>query len=367
MSSQELGQRWRSLFLSEAVHDADAVQAASRGGRLLRDRRPERQRLAERYLPEHAHEWESPADPAPEPVTTDVTLVYCPGMLNGMFPMRAFDPELQGLSHRTGMRVLRADLHPMDSCDANLADLVETLEQGAGLDAGGTLIAEHRRRPPGDVVLLGYSKGMPDILTLLIARPDLARRVRAVVSWAGGNMGSSLCDDLHRVASRLEVDGTRRGLERVVELASPFIDLQAGALRRLERYHPLECLADLTTPVRTEFWQRHRAAIAALDLPFFGIAGAVSPLDVPYFQLQGALSLAKLDRANDMQLTQEQARLDLPTWTQLATVNAHHWDMAFRSFPTPLRAGSTNLHHPFPHGAALRATHHLLNEQGLLT
>jgi hypothetical protein len=287
-------------------------------------------------------------------------------MLNGMLPMRAFEPELQTLSHRTGMRVLRADLHPMDSCEANLADLEATLEQGAGLDAGGRLIEDERQVPPGDVVLLGYSKGMPDILTLLVARPDLAKRVRAVVSWAGANMGSTLVDDLHLLAQRLEFDGTRDGVARLVELALPAVDLEAGALRRLQRYHPLECLADLTTPVRNAFWEEHRADIAALDIPFFGLSGAVSPLHVPYFQLQGALALARLDKANDMQLTQEQARLDLPSWIPLGIARAHHWDMAFRSFPAPLRAGSTNMHHPFPHGAALTATHRLLTELGLL-
>ncbi len=366
-----IGRRWRRLFLGEAVQDQDALDIASRGGRLLRDKRPERQRIAERYLiGEAVTEWADEPDPRPAPRrqahSTDVTLIYCPGMLNGMMPMRAFEPELQTLSHRTGMRVMRADLHPMDSSEANLADLTATMELGAGLDAGGRLIPEHRRTPPGDVVLLGYSKGMPDILTLLVQRPDLARRVRAVISWAGANMGSSLVDELHRMANKLELDGTRGSVEALVRMASPMIDLEAGALRRLERFHPLECLADLTTSVRCEFWEAHRQTLMDLNIPFLGLTGSASPLDVPYFQLQGALALSKIDRANDMQLTQAQARLDLPTWIPLAVVNAHHWDMAFRTFPAPLRAGSTNLQHPFPHGAALTATYHLLMELGLL-
>ncbi len=362
-----VGRRWRNLFLHEAVLDEDAVEVATLGGLLRRDKRPPRQRIAEKFLGDDtASEWSDEMPPPVRPAPTDVTLVYAPGMLNGMLPMRAFEPEFQALSHRMGIRVMRADLHPMDSSEANIADLAGTLDEGAGVEAGGRIIAPSDQRPPGDVVLLGYSKGMPDVLELLVRRPDLAPRIRAIISWAGANMGSSLVDDLHGLAQRLEFDGTREGVEQFVRWASPVVDLEAGALRRLDRFHPIECLADLTTPVREKFFAEHREHLDALNIPLFGLCGSVAPIDVPYFQLRGALALGKLDRTNDMQLTRAQASLELPLFTQLATMQAHHWDMAFRSFPAALRGGSGRLLHLFPHAAALTASYHLLNELGLL-
>ena len=49
--------------------------------------------------------------------------------------------------------------------------------------------------PDERLVLVGYSKGTPDILEGLVTYPELARRVAAVVSVAGAVNGSPLADD----------------------------------------------------------------------------------------------------------------------------------------------------------------------------
>ena len=49
--------------------------------------------------------------------------------------------------------------------------------------------------PDERLVLVGYSKGTPDILEGLATYPELARRVAAVVSVAGAVGGSPLADD----------------------------------------------------------------------------------------------------------------------------------------------------------------------------
>ena len=49
--------------------------------------------------------------------------------------------------------------------------------------------------PDERLVLVGYSKGTPDILEGLVTYPELARRVAAVVSVAGSVNGSPLADD----------------------------------------------------------------------------------------------------------------------------------------------------------------------------
>jgi hypothetical protein len=45
------------------------------------------------------------------------------------------------------------------------------------------------------LILLGYSKGSPDILTALVEYPELAKRVDAVISLAGAVGGSPLSED----------------------------------------------------------------------------------------------------------------------------------------------------------------------------
>ena len=49
--------------------------------------------------------------------------------------------------------------------------------------------------PDERLVLVGYSKGTPDILEGLVTYPELAQRVAAVVSVAGAVNGSPLADD----------------------------------------------------------------------------------------------------------------------------------------------------------------------------
>lgn len=55
-----------------------------------------------------------------------------------------------------------------------------------------SLPAADRERP---LVLMGYSKGAPDILEAIVRFPDLAERVSAVVSVAGAVHGSPLAND----------------------------------------------------------------------------------------------------------------------------------------------------------------------------
>lgn len=51
---------------------------------------------------------------------------------------------------------------------------------------------------PARLVLIGYSKGAPDILEALVRYPEIRHRVAAVVSAAGAISGSPLADDAHQ-------------------------------------------------------------------------------------------------------------------------------------------------------------------------
>ena len=108
----------------------------------------------------------------PEPTILRVertTLVACPGLLNGLLPVRDFQDQLPRIERRFSMRVLRADAHPVRSCDANVADLLRALNEGKGLDAGGREIP--------DLVANTSQRRLPDRLQQGGTRsPDTSRQ-----------------------------------------------------------------------------------------------------------------------------------------------------------------------------------------------
>jgi len=70
----------------------------------------------------------------------------------------------------------------------------------AGTESNAARIAEYVDALPAvdadrRLILVGYSKGTPDILTAIVEYPELAARVDAVVSLAGAVAGSPLSED----------------------------------------------------------------------------------------------------------------------------------------------------------------------------
>jgi hypothetical protein len=56
---------------------------------------------------------------------------------------------------------------------------------------------------PPRLVLIGYSKGSPDVLEAVVAYPEIRRRVAAVVSAAGSVGGSPLANDAEQYQADL--------------------------------------------------------------------------------------------------------------------------------------------------------------------
>jgi hypothetical protein len=364
------GRRWRNIFLEQAAADEQAVKASAK--RLAipgRDRREVKHRLAERFLRGPGiGDWELELPSCEATRVDNVTLVFCPGLVNGLLPAGAFETVFPALEKEYGWRFLRADAHPLRGCDANVDDLLATLEQGHGLDASNRPIPPEEQRPPGDVFLLGYSKGTADALTVLATHPEVAPRVRALVAWAGAAGGSFLADDIYESVKDLELDlgtGIEAALGTVLKLIAPVLGMDAMTAR-LEETDFKGAVRDLTTAVRGEFMRANGPALDALDIPFFHVTAATRPTEVPYFQMQGAIQLARHDPDNDMQLTQEQSKVPLPLGVDLAMLRAHHWDVSYEPFPLHARLGSPNLEHRFPRRAAIAATVMLLAELGVI-
>ena len=420
------GARWRALFIALAAREPAALAAATRHplGRLgrallgLEDRRPARERVANRYLKVGgAKEWHLPTPPPPSAAVAAVaggppaagvfadwppavlaaagrtTVIFVPGLLNGLLPVRAFDPHLAQLERDLpGVRVVRARCHPLRGCEANVADLEEAFARGLGLRADKEPMEDDEAHEPENVVCVCYSKGMPDLLTFLVRRPQYCARVRAVFSWAGAIGGSPLANDVH---AKLEQagSGVKEMGQNVKGWFSPAAAgrpaapggaaaqaslltslpmlrwaqynnkaLAAGGGRRkrgdnfrLDEWDLVGAMESLSTPYREKFLEEHGDAIARWRFPVFRITGATTAAEVPFFQTSGYLQLCAWDANNDMQLTQDNASLGLGTEVPLAVVNGHHWDMSYPPFPSHMTLGSKALAHPFPKYSSLLA------------
>jgi hypothetical protein len=369
-----IGRRFRHIFLDEAQADPTAVKHSQRRFPLsLTDRRDDRERVAQRMFrmiePAEIHAEMPPA----EPVGFDnTTLVLCPGLLTGYMPGLALQQELPQMVERFGAKILSADSHPGRSCQANAADISAALEQGIGNapDNDATLTTAQSDPPiPGDVVLMGYSKGAPDISAFLIERPDLAGRVRAIISWAGAHGGSYLADDVYREVEHVPDDQL---LDRLIAdtggLAHGFLPFAPvkPTPRRLDEYDVKGAFLSLTTRHRAAFNATNAATLDALGIPTIYFTGSTTANEVTYFNLQSELEMAEYDPYNDMQLTQAQATPPTAHAVHAAMFHATHWDMSYDPWPWYETAGSRELKEPFTRYAAISAILLLLSELGLM-
>jgi hypothetical protein len=82
-----IGRRWRNLFISAAVTDPDAMRTASKDNFITSDKRPYRQRIAERFIIDaNDKDWRVDMPEAQYEHLDNVTLIFVPGLLNGLRP-----------------------------------------------------------------------------------------------------------------------------------------------------------------------------------------------------------------------------------------------------------------------------------------
>ncbi len=370
-----LGRRWRNLFIQEAVKDDQALEVARKPIPFLpvkrvsvrSDKRSDEQLIAERYLKgDTVTDWRTELPPAAELSVEHTTMVIAPGLLTGLLNKFAFAwyHEAPMVQEEFGWPIIRSDLHPFRGCEPNHDDLLATLDRGEGFSAGMEPITDPT--VPEKVILVGYSKGAPDVLSFLAAYPHYADRVSAVFSWAGANGGSYTADNIYSTIKDLDVKTATDQMRELLSRVNPGL-VADGMLRRLDEYDVVGAFESLSTDVRLAFMREAAPMLDALGIPFFTVSGSTTPLEVPNFQLSDTLSLQKYDANNDMQLLQSQARLDtMKMATHLAVLHGHHWDIAYPPFPREMRAISPNLDHPFPKKAALVAMWQLVGELGLV-
>lgn len=368
-----LGRRYRNIFLDEAEANAKAISHSQAAFPLsLIDSRSNREKVGKRMFTKISRR-EINAEMPPAKLTDlgGTTLVFAPGLLTGLLPNLAFESVWPVLINRFRLRIGISDSHPMRSTEANVADLENVIERGIGVSPidSSFITAADSPLPPKDVVLIGYSKGMPDILTLLVQRPDLVPRIKAIVSWAGASGGSYLANGIYEKIKDVPQFDTVKALAgdvgKMMLRLAPVIQIN-NVNRRLDEYDIKGGIQSLTTEYRQQFNAAHQQQILDYNIPMFNFTGSTHLMEVPYYQRKGTLELLAYDKFNDMQLTQEQAQVPDPKAPRLAMFHANHWDLSYDTFPWYTTLGSSKLKDPFAREAAMTAIVVFLAELGLL-
>ena len=151
---------------------------------------------------------------------------------------------------------------------------------------------------PESVVLIGYSKGAPDVLTAIVEYPEIRPYVAAVVSVAGAVGGSPLAND----ASQGQLDLLRH---------IPESDCSSGDGKGVESLRPA---------VRQAWLQRNPLPP---DIPFYSAVTYPLPDQVSSVLKTTQRKLATVDPRNDGQVIfYDQI---IPGSTLIAYLNADHW------------------------------------------
>ena len=161
--------------------------------------------------------------------------------------------------------------------------------------------------PPEDadrpLILAGYSKGAPDILEAVVAYPDLAQRVAAVVSLAGSVRGSPLANDATQAQANMltMVPGSKCEEEHGDNAA--VVSLRTGVRQQWLAEHPLP---------------EH--------IRYYSVVTFPEPERVSWALKNGYKLLGEQDFRNDTQvIIFDQI---IPGSTVTAFVNADHWAIA---------------------------------------
>jgi len=195
-------------------------------------------------------------------------------------------------------------------------------------DYVASLPAEDAARP---LILVGYSKGAPDILEAITSYPDLARRVSAVVSVSGAVWGSPLADDASQAMANM-------------------LTMVPGSTCE-EEHGDNDAVTSLRTDVRRNWLEEHTLPerVRYYSVVTFPEADRVS------WALKNSYTLlGQQDPRNDTQvIIFDQI---IPRSTLVAMVNADHWAIAVPLARSHSIVGGTLVNHnDYPREAFLEA------------
>ena len=192
---------------------------------------------------------------------------------------------------------------------------------------------EYDQRP---LILLGYSKGAPDILEAVVNYPELAQRVAAVVSLAGSVGGSPLADDAKQSSANL--------LTKV-----PGSDCEKGDEGAVD---------SLKTKVRKEWLANNPLP---RNIRYYSVVADPEPERVSSGLKNSYVVLTGYAARNDTQVVNKDQLI--PGSTLVAFVNADHWAIAVPVARKHSFVGATFVNkNDYPREAMLEALMRYLEE-----
>jgi hypothetical protein len=222
-------------------------------------------------------------------------------------------------------------------------DYISSVSGTSSSEHNSTLIAKYLSAMPSDsdrpLILIGYSKGVADILESLADKKnsDAAARVSAVVSIAGAVNGSPLAE---RYASLYNSVFARL----VLRSCPPGGD--GGVVQSLERSRRLVWLASHALPPHIRYYSVATFTSASQTARVLGHTHRL---------------LSRIDQHNDGQLLAEDEVI--PGSALLGYANADHWAIALRMEDRfPYLAHRTQGKHAFPQYALLDSILQLVQE-----
>lgn len=228
-----------------------------------------------------------PSDPQPG-AAQRYRVVFVHGLLaeclDGL--VRPFAETMDDLG-RAGFEVYRLSVRGRGGSERNAAQLAREL---AALP-----------RDPRPLIVVAYSKGLPDVLEVVVRYPEAAAAIGAIVSVAGAMNGSLLADRLH-IAFRAWLSS-----------------LPIAECRQEYRDEML----DLRRQTRLAWWQRHRAKMSK---PVFALVTTPRPDRLSPILMKTYRELARIEPRNDGQLIWYDQIV--PGGSLLGYVNADHWAVA---------------------------------------
>lgn len=179
------------------------------------------------------------------------------------------------------------------------------------------------------LVLIGYSKGTPDILEAVVAYPEIRARIAAVVSVAGAVGGSALANDAKQYQSDL-------------------LRYFPGATCEIGDGSGVESLR----PATRQAWLATHAL--PTDVHFYSVATFPQPERISTILKSSYRKLAKIDARNDSQMIfYDQI---VPGSTLIGYLNADHWAVAVPISRThPMAASMLVTQNAYPREALLEA------------
>ena len=196
------------------------------------------------------------------------------------------------------------------------------------MDYVAALPEEDAGRP---LILIGYSKGTPDILEAITSYPQLTARVSAVISLSGAIKGSPLA-----------VDASQAMANMLTMVPGSSCEKEDG---------DNDGVASLRPEVRTQWLAEHPLPAS---LRYFSVVTFPEPDRVSWMLKSSYLLLGERDARNDTQLIIFDQII--PGSTLTAFVNADHWAMAVPVARNHSLIGGTVVNHnDYPREASLEA------------